>query len=211
MRSRWKWIALALLLCVVALHVSEVAQLELTRAVEAERHADLDGAIIHYRRAASWYVPWLQAPATARDALRRIARDAAVQTPPLPALELQARRALWSALHASRVLMVTGRERQQLAQRIATLAVQTAPPAVGDGRPLERRVAAMTQELLAQTRPQPFGLLCAVFGLVCWVSAVFLFAARGLDAEQALTSTARPLGTAFVLGFGMFVLGLALA
>ncbi len=114
-------------------------------------------------------------------------------------------------MHATRWLWVSGNEPKHLAQRIATLSVQAAPIAVGDGRPLERRVASLQAELLAQTRPHPLGLVCAVLGAWCWIAAVFLFAAHGLDEEQRLTPRARPLGTAFVVGFGMFVLGLALA
>jgi hypothetical protein len=107
-------------------------------------------------------------------------------------------------------------ELESVAQRLATLTVlhgtpHNSPAVIGDGRSPAQRTDALHRALRAAPPPRPIGLLLTVLGFVCWVTAMFLLPVRGLDIDHRPTAAARRLGTAIVFGFGLFVLGLALA
>jgi hypothetical protein len=82
---------------------------------------------------------------------------------------------------------------------------------IGDGRSLEQRTVALRLQLTAPAETRPIGVLLTVLGFLCWVGATFLLPVAGLDIDHRPTPSARRLGTAIVFGFGLFVLGLALA
>ncbi len=64
--ARMAWLLLLVTLGALVVHVQHAAETELAQGREAERTGDVEGAIIHYRRAASWYAPFLSAPHDAR-------------------------------------------------------------------------------------------------------------------------------------------------
>lgn len=194
---------------VLSLRVHHALQRELSAAREAERAGDPEAAILAYRRAASWYLPLSGAPDEALAAMQRIATQARQQQD--AELELSATRAWYSALQSSRVLSVSAGELQAVAAQLASLTLSTAPAAIGDGRSIEQRRNALLRQLTAPPQPRPFGFVLAVLGFACWVGAAFLLPAHGLDIDHQPTTSARRLGTAIVFGFGLFVLGLALA
>lgn len=199
------FVAVSLLLL---LRANNATERELGLALSAERSEDLDGAIIHYRRAASWLLPLSNTPEQALSALSRLANEAQQQEN--AGLELLARRGWFAAVQSRRWLWVT-RSVEPMVARIAALSVQGAPASFGDGRSPEQRRAALHAELLSQTQPKPLGFLLTVVGFVCWVGAMFLLPRHGFDVDLQPTAAARHLGTWIVLGFGLFALGLALA
>lgn len=216
--SRPAWLrallVVAALASVLVTRAHHAAQGELAVAAEAERDDDFDGAIIGYRRAASWSLPFAPAPQEALAALHRIAGVARErQDGPT---ELLATRAVYAALQSRRWLAASQDEIEPVALRLATLTTQygtplNSPGVIGDGRSPKQRSHALYRQLRAAPEPRPLGLLLTVLGFVCWVSATFLLPARGLDIDHRPTPSARRLGTAIVFGFGLFVLGLALA
>jgi hypothetical protein len=193
----------------LAMRADRAIERELRLAREAETAADVEAAIVAYGRAASWLLPLSAGPEQAQRALRSIAAKAAEEDN--APIELMATRAVYSALQSRRVLAASRDELRPVASRIAQLMVQTAPAVIGDGRSAQQRVAALERGLLVESKPRPLGVLLTVVGFVCWVAAMFLLSSRGLDIDHRPTAAARPLGTAIVFGFGLFVLGLALA
>ncbi len=206
------WIAIVIAAVAVAAllitRANHAALRELRLGAEAERAQDVDGAIVCYRRAASWWFPWSSAADRGVQHLQRLALDAR-QAQDAPA-ELLATRA-WFAALASRRWLIRDSALAGVAARLAELSVQTAPVMFGQGRSPAQRRATLQAQLSAQDAPTPLGMLLSVIGLSCWVAAAFLLSRRGFDADLQPTAAARTLGTWIVLGFGVFVLGLALA
>lgn len=198
-------VALGALLITRANHA---ALRELRMGMEAERGQDLDGALIHYRRAASWWFPGSSTAQRGLDALERVAIDARQRQDNLA--ELAAVRARLSALQSRRWLS-QDTQLQAVASRVSELSVQTAAVTFGERRSPEQRRSALQAQLLATDAPTLLGLLLTLLGFACWVSAAFVLPRRGFDAELQPTAAARGLGTWIVLGFGLFVLGLSLA
>jgi len=202
------------LVSLLSVRAERSGQRELVAAAEAERVDDLEAAIIGYRRAASWGLPFASAPAQALSGLHRIAAQARERKD--GPTELLATRAAYSSLQARRWLAVSQDEIDPLAQRLATLTTAygtplNSPGVIGDGRSPAQRTNILSGQLRAKSQPRPLGVLLSVLGFVCWVTAMFVLPVRGLDIDHRPTPAARGLGTAIVFGFGLFVLGLALA
>lgn len=190
------------------------AERDLAVAAEAERVGDVETAIIGYRRAASWGTLFDAVPEAALANLQRLA-SVARQREDGPT-ELLATRAVYASLQSRRWIASSSSDLEPVAQRLAALTIQHATPqnspaVIGDGRSPGQRTEALYRRLRAPPSPRPLGLLMTVVGFVCWVTATFLLPVRGLDIDHRPTASARRLGTAIVFGFGLFVVGLALA
>lgn len=194
------------LLAVLAVRVVTSSHAELRRGERLERSGDLDGAIIAYRRSARWYAPGNPYCTRALDRLGRLAETARETGDTDHALA--AWRSVRGAILASRSVFVPHGARLSRAEAaIVELTGELAPPAdQSDARAHER--AALAEP----ARPGIAWTLVLLFGWIAWTLGAFAFAQRGLDEEDRLQSgPARLWGTVVVVGFGLFVIGMALA
>jgi hypothetical protein len=209
--------ALKVLLCAVALlalvavRCVVAARAEVSAAVTLEHAGDTHGAIVHYRRAARWYVPWSAPGAEAVDSMRRLAVGAERRGD--AAAALHAWRALRGAIQSTRSLYVPFADRLRQADgRIAALmASGESPPADAQlsGGERERFYAA---ELARNPGAKPLWAVIALLGMLLWMGGTLAFLVRGIDEHDRVVSVeAYRLGTVVVLGLGMFLVGLALA
>ena len=194
------------LLAVLAIRVVSSSHTELRRGERLERSGDLDGAIIAYRRAARQYSPGNPYCTQALDRLAHVAESAheAGETE----RALVAWRSVRGAILASRSLYVPHGGRLRRAEAaIVELTTALAPPADQvEARAHARAVFA------APDRPRVGWTLVLLLGWIAWTLGAFVFAQRALDEEDRLMSgPARLWGTVVVVGFGLFVLGMALA
>jgi len=189
--------------------VSCSEELELAR--EARDAGSLESAIDHYRRAAVWYFPGNVRSRDALEALLEIGHDA--QERGDATLALAAYRSVHGASMSTRHLLVPGDDLRALAdEEIATLMADgTVPPLDANRSRDERR--RLYLEMLRADRDVRLGwTLLALAGFAIWVGSAAAFLGRTLDETGAVIAReARRWGTGFVLGLGLFVLGLALA
>lgn len=205
--------ALALLgfvLGVIVVRVVTSARSELAEADALRAAADLDGAIVHYRRAARWYAPGSPYHRRALERLTRIGADAERAGDRERALS--AYRSVRGAIMATRSLYVP--ESQLLAatnRRIAGLMAELPPPGMDAGKSreqLRREHLALLEQLPG---PDPFWTCVLLFGFFGWIAAAFGFSVRAIDAEDRwVPREALRWGAAIAVGFGLFVLGMTL-
>jgi hypothetical protein len=205
-------VGIAALLCSVLLfRVITSAKDELAAAEAQVAQADVDGAIVHYRRAARWYAPLSPYHVTALDRLSAIGVQAEADGDTERALS--AYRAVRGSIMATRSFYIPERARLNAANaRIAALMAELPPPGMDAGK----SKAQIQQEHLALLSKEPgpsvgwtFVLLLGFFG---WVSAAFAFSVRAIDEhDRWVLPEARKWGAVIVVGFAMFVLGMALA
>ena len=185
------------LLAVIAARVVSSSHGELARAERLMSRDDMDAAILGYRRAARLYAPGNPYSTRALDRLAEIATAAEAEHDTERALA--AWRAIRGAILSARSVYVPHRDR--LARANDAIAALTA--ASGRGRPAS---------LDPPERPRVAWTLLALFGWLAWTGGAFVFAVRALDEEdRVIPAAARLWGTVVVLGFGSFVIGLALA
>lgn len=202
---------IAAVLVVVTVRVVAESRNELARAARAEDRSDVDAAVVHYRRAARWDAPFNPFSSDALDALFRLGRDAERANDRARALE--AYRGVRAAVLAARSLYIPHEAALHRANsRIADLMAAEPAPAIDAGKSHEqirREHLALLEEPI---RPSPIFGLVALLGFVTWASAAYLMFTRGVDEEDGFVLTeARLWGTMFIVGFGLFLLGLALA
>jgi hypothetical protein len=203
--------AFGVLLAVIATRVVTSARDELLIADGVRARGDLDGAIIHYRRAARWYAPGSPFHVEALDHLAALGRQAAAAGDVERALS--AERAIRAAILGARSFYTPERARLDGAnQRIAALMASQPAPAVDSGKSRARLTAEHLALLRAPHGPSVPWTVVLLLGFGTWVAAAFLFVARAIDTEdRVIGAQARVWGTLIVLGFGVFVVGMALA
>jgi hypothetical protein len=201
----------ALVLAVLLFRVLESARSELMQADALLARSDVDGALVHYRRAARWYAPGSPYHVQALDRLAHIGADAEARGD--GALALRAHRAIRSSVLATRSFYVPEQARLRAAdERIAALMAEEPAPGVDAGKSREQ----IRREHLALLRhdPGPSVLWSVVLllGFATWVSAAFVFASRAIDEhDRWVGAEVRKWGALIVVGFGLFVLGMTLA
>jgi hypothetical protein len=198
------------LLGLVAVRVVVSARAELGRAEALLAQRDREGAIVHLRRAARWYAPLSPYHVRALAELQRIAREAEQQHE--PELALSAYRAVRGAILATRSVYVPERARLEAAnQSIAQLMAEQPAPGMDAGKSRE----TLRQEHLALLMPIPgpnvFWSCVVLAGFACWVVSAFAFSVHAIDDEDRwVQREVRRWGSLVALGFGLFVLGMAL-
>jgi hypothetical protein len=199
------------LLAVLAVRIVSGARTELQRGERLLGQRDPDGAILALRRAAQWYAPANPYNGAALDRLKEIAERA--ERDGEPARALAAHRAVRGAILSTRSFYVPHRERLDAANReIARLTRNAARERLDpEGRSNERRQRVL-RELRAPPRPKIGWTLLLLTGWIAWTGGAFVFAHRAIDEEDRIVPTAaRIWGTVILLGFGLFVIGMALA
>jgi hypothetical protein len=198
-------------LLLLAIRVVTASSAELQEAERLRERGDVDASIAHYRRAARWYAPGNPYAAEALDRLAVIAREAEQGGDRERALA--AWRSVRGAILGARSFYVPHAERLAEAdERIASLMAALPPPPIDAARSPEERRAAHLALLRETPRPSVVWGLLALVGLATWVAAAFAFLTRAIDEDDRLVARpARLWGTVWIVGFGLFVLGLALA
>jgi len=204
-------VACAVIFAVVAIRVVTSSQAELTIAERHEQEGDVEAALVHYRRAARWYAPLSPYHVQALSALGRIAaqaeQDGDVE------LALSAYRAVRSAILSTRSLYVPEPSRLAAAdKRIASLMAGLPPPQMDAGKSreqLEREHLALLQH---DPDPKLGWTLVLLVGFATWVSGAFAFSIRAIDDDDRFVRLeATRWGATIVVGFALFVLGMAMA
>lgn len=204
-------LVVALLLAAIAIRVVTGAKAELEVADRHAQEGDLDAAIVHYRRAARWYAPLSPYHVRALAALARIGGQAEQGGEVERALS--AYRAVRSAILSTRSFYVPEPGRLDAAnKRIAALMAGLPPPQMDAGKSreqLEREHLALLEQ---DPDPKLGWTLLLLFGFASWVTGAFTFTLRAIDAEDRFVrSEALRWGAMIVVGFALFVLGMALA
>ncbi len=199
------------ILAVLSVRVVTASRAELITADHLRAKKDLDAAIVHYRRAARWYAPGNPYVEAALAHLARIGADAEHAGDTERALS--AWRAVRSAIMSTRSFYTPHTDRLHHAdERIAALMASLPPPPIDAGKSKAELAREHLALLEAPSRPRLGWTLLLLFGFAAWVSGAFVFLRRAIDEEDRLVpAEARRWGTVIILGFGLFVLGMALA
>jgi hypothetical protein len=216
-RPTWKRRALrvavivSVVLAAVAVRVVTSAAEELRRGEQFEVRGDLEGAVVAYRRAARWYAPLSPYHVRALDKLAAI--GASAEHAGDSARALSAYRAIRGAILAARSVYVPESARLDAAnQRIAALMASEPPPPMDAGKSREELRLEHLALLEADPGPSVGWTLVLLLGFASWVAGAFAFTQRAIDADDRFVPReARRWGALIALGFGLFVLGMALA
>ncbi len=205
-------VVVAALLVLLAVRVLAASHDEHARAEQLRASGDLDGAIVHYRRAARLYVPGSPHVAASLRALAAIARES--ESAGETARALAAWRAVHAAVLASRSLYVPHDAALTEADaHLAALAADDPPPvdaAVGRAAREQAYLRALERARAADPARLPVLLLLA--GFAAWIGGALGLLRRGVDDEARLrVPEARRFGAIMAIGFAAFVAGLALA
>lgn len=201
---------LGFVLAVVSVRVVTSARSELQQGERALAGGDRDLAIVHLRRAARWYAPFSPYHVRALEQLARIGGEA--ERKGESELALQAHRSLRGAIMATRSFYVPERARLEAAnQRIAALMAALPPPGVDAGKSREQLEREHLALLTAIPGPDTFWTFVLLAGFACWVGSAFTFSVRAIDDEDRwVWPEVRRWGGMIALGFGLFLLGMAL-
>lgn len=204
-------IVVLLLLAALAFRVVISARAELAEADRLLASSDVDASILHYRRAARWYAPGSPYHVTALSRLAQLGAQAELRGETERALT--AYRAMRSAIMAARSFYIPESARLHAANRkIAALMAQQPLPAVDAGK--SRQQVRDEHLALLETNRDPkiwwtWVLLLGFFG---WVAGAYIFTIRAIDEHDRLVPReALRWGAVIAVGFGLFVLGMALA
>lgn len=191
---------LGVLLAVLAVRVVTGSRAELARGQSFEIAGNVDGAMLAYRRAVRLYAPGNPYGPRALERLFGIARRAEAEGD--TARALAAYRSIRGGILAARSVYVP--HAAPLARAEARIAALSSPSERG------RRA---TLEALSDPQGPALGwTLLLLLGWLSWTGAAFAFAQRAIDQEDRLVlGAARVWGTLFVVGFGVFVIGMAMA
>lgn len=203
--------AISVLVLVLGVGVVSTSHAELREGDLLRARNEVDFAIAHYRRAARQYVPLNPYCVEALERLADIARSAEQDGDRERALA--AWRSVRGAILASRSFYIPHSPRLSEANaHIATLMSELPPPAIDAARSPEERRAAESDRL-GELRDAALAFrLLALLGLATWIFAAWGFVTRAIDEDDRIIgASARLWGTAWIVGFGAFVLGLALA
>jgi hypothetical protein len=198
-------------LAVLAVRVVTSSHAELARADDLRQRGEIETAIVHYRRAASWYAPGNPHVVDALTDLAEIGGAAEDEGDVERAL--LAYRSIRGAILTTRSTYTPHQDRLARAnQRIAALMAAEDPPPMDAGK-TQTELEAEHLALLTETRrPSVLWSLVLIAGFLAWVFGAFAFAARAIDEEDRIVvGPARLWGTTVVIGFGLFFLGMALA
>jgi hypothetical protein len=201
----------AFVLLAITLRVMSSARAELQAATAAEGGGDIDGAIVHYRRAARWYAPGSPYHRRALERLGQIGTRAEAQGE--LELALSAYRSVRGACLATRSFYVPEAARLHAANaRIAALMAELPPPGMDAGKSKLQLTAEHLALLEVIPGPNLFWTVVLLLGFFAWVSAAFVFSVRAIDGQDRwVPAQAKRWGSLIALGFGLFVLGLSLA
>ncbi len=212
LRIAFKTLTVAgVILAVIAVRVVTASEAELSQANELRGHGEIERAVLHYRRAASWYAPGNPFVVDALASLERIGSEAEDDGDAERAL--LAYRSIRGAILTSRSTYTPHADRLARANaRIAALMAAEDPPPIDAGK-TQAELEAEHLALLEQTkRPNVLWSLVLVLGFAVWVGSAFAFATRAIDERDRIVSgSARLWGTGIIVGFGLFFLGMALA
>jgi hypothetical protein len=196
---------------VLSVKVVSSSRAELREADLSRSEGAMEAAVTHYRRAARWYLPVQPYADQALDRLLEIGEDAEARGD--RALALAAYRGIHGALMSSRSLWVPDRARlHDVDGRIAALMARADVPPV-DAHLSEDDRAELYLSMLEEDRDPVLGWsLLALFGLFTWILGAYGVLTRAIDRDDRFVDVElRKWGTAFVVGMGLFVLGLMLA
>lgn len=198
-------------LLALSVRVIGSARAELAEARALDGHGDPALAVSHYRRAARMYAPFSPYPEEALARLAEIGIEAEADGD--IDLALSAWRSIRGATLGSRSFYVPYEERLHEADRhIASLMAHLPPPPIELRRSVEEREAAHLALLEADVGPAPLPSVVALLGLATWIASAFFFATRAFgDDDKIVPREARRWGGAFIVGLGLFVMGLWLA
>jgi hypothetical protein len=195
----------------LAVRVVTASSAELAEAERLRERGDLGAAIAHYRRAARWYAPGNPYSVEALDRLAEIARRA--EEIGDSDLALAAWRSVRGAVLGARSFYIPHSERLSEAdEHIASILGALPPPPIDAARsPEERRALHLT--LLRDVRRPSVGWgLLALIGLATWLGAGFAFLIRAVDEDDRIIARPAQLwGTIWIVGFGLFAIGLTMA
>jgi hypothetical protein len=197
-------------LLLVAARVLISARQELAEAEGFLAQHDRAAAVVHYRRAARWYLPFSPYHVRALERLAEIGQEA--ERAGEPELALSAYRALRGAILATRSTYVPERPRLEAANvHIARLMAQQPAPGVDAGKPEKQLYDEHLALLTPIPGPSVFWSCVLLLGFVCWVGSAFAFSMRAIDDEERWVRVeAVRWGGLIALGFGLFVLGMVL-
>lgn len=199
------------ILVVLAVRVVTSSKAELDEGDELRESGDRVAAVACYRRAARWYAPGNPYSADALARLARIGTEAEDEGD--VQLALSAWRAIRAAIESTRSFYTPHTDRLAAANaRIADLMASQTPPPIDAGKSREQLRREHLALLNASTRPNIGWTIVLLLGFAAWVGGAFAFVTRAVDDEDRLVPRlARRWGTVVVVGFGLFVLGMALA
>lgn len=200
---------ISLLLALLTARMLLGARKQLALADDASRRDDQAAVDRHLRRALAYYLPINPWWSTAAQRLRARAKDARQRGS--AALALARWRNLRSALLALRSMgqpqaTVVAEANREIASLVASSPKAARALQTPEGR------RTLSRRLAEPPAPHPVFTLLALIGFVAWTSSALALCAKGLTAEvRLLPRRATMLGVGIVLGFGAFLLGLALA
>lgn len=177
----------------------------------AFERGDTGEAIRRWRRAARWYVPLGPHVGRAYDRMEDVARQAEAQGDTGTALA--AWRGVRGSILATRSFYVPHEHRLDPAnQRIAALMAQIEGSAADPGKTEAQRAEWHYTLLARDLSPSVLWSVIAILGLALWLGGGFLFALRGVTADDRLVPrTAAYAGLLIALGLIVWMLGLYLA
>ena len=195
-------------MAVVTVRVVVGAYAEHERGKEAAAAKDLEGARLHWRRAAGWYAPLNPYSTKALDELATLARMHQERTEIDQAV--LAWRAVRSAILSARSVHLPHRDRLAEAnERIAELMVQQERSVMDGQRDDEELEGIYASQLRAVPGPHMGWALLAIAGFAVWVSAAFSLSQRGFDADDRwLPAPGRRHLLTIALGWAAFAIGL---
>jgi hypothetical protein len=199
------------LLAVLVVRVVVSARTELDRAESLYAEGEVEGAIVHFRRAARWYAPL--SPYHARALARLMAIGGEAERQGATERALSAYRAVRSAIMSTRSFYTPESETLERAdRRIAALMASLPAPGIDAGKSKARLQREHLALLRAETGPDPFWTCALLLGFLVWVGGAFAFTFYAIDDEHRLVGK-QALRWALVVaaGFSLFVLGMALA
>lgn len=213
-RGRWRRalvVLFALLLplggCMARVLVEGRSELEASLRL---REDDRMAAVLHARRAASWYLPFAPHVGEAYRELRELAISA--ERGGDRGTALAAWRSIRAASLSTRWLIESRhRERQEADSAIARLASEEAPAsAMSNQRLSPKELASLHESFLARDdAPRKGWVLVLLLGLAGWASGMAWLLRRGVTREGRLVKeVARRAGGMAVVGAVLFAVGL---
>jgi hypothetical protein len=201
----------SVLLSAFTVRVLTSAVSELRIADQYRARGELEGAVIHYRRAARWYAPGSPFHVEALSRLGTIGAQAEQRGD--SELALSAYRAVRAAIMSTRSFYIPEQARLRAAdERIATLMAALPAPPMDAGKSREQLRREHLALLEANSDPNLLWTLILLAGFAAFVGGTFAFIRRAIDAQDRfIRREALRWSAVIVVGFGVFLLGLSLA
>jgi hypothetical protein len=201
----------AIVFAVLVTRVMTSASEELRNADRRLAAGDIDGSIVHYRRAARWYAPG--SPFHVQALAKLAALGARAERRGETDRALTAYRAIRSAIMSARSFYTPEPKRLGFADRkIAELMASLPPPPIDAGKSREQLRAEHLALLESSRGPDILWTWVLLLGFMSWIAGAYAFTIRAIDDQDRLVwSEVRRWGAVIVIGFGLFVLGMTLA